>query len=103
MLTETDRLGNTVSRTDGAKNELLTEWRYGSYIYSSAAQLSTRYAYDSEGHLRYRVGADGGVTEYRYTAAGALEYAIEYPEHVIAGISLPFPNSAVTEAQQYVR
>ncbi len=98
ILTVVDRLGTPVHRTYSAKNELLTEWTYGSYYYSGNGQLSTRYAYDSEGHLRFKVAADAGVTEYRYKPTGELEYIIEYPEHFynLAGYNLDTP---VTEAQ----
>ncbi|WP_294124255.1 hypothetical protein, partial [Sphingomonas sp.] len=96
--TITDRLGNVVTRTYGAKNELLTETSTSSDAGSGAATHTVRYAYDAENHLRYRVSAEGLVTEYRYTTAGQLSYAIEYPEHFY-DVSALGSGTALTEAQ----
>jgi YD repeat-containing protein len=81
VLLQSDRLGNVVSRSYDSKNQLLAETSNGSNASSADAQHTTRYVYDGESHLRYAVGAAGNVIEYRYTAAGELEYTIEYPEH----------------------
>ena len=62
---ERDSAGNTVARTYGAKNELLTETHYlvpdpdGAGSSQPATPLTTRYAYDGENHLRYVVSAEG--------------------------------------------
>jgi YD repeat-containing protein len=97
-ISEVDSLGNTITRTYGSKNELLTETRTGSDAASTTASHTTRYAYDSENHLRYLVSAEGYITEFRYTAAGQLEYTIEYPEHFydVSGLAA---STAVTELQ----
>ena len=80
-VTTTDRLGNIVTRTyDSNTNMLLTETRSGSDTASADAPRTTRYAYDSENHLRYAVGADGAVTEYRYDSAGNQVSKLEYAE-----------------------
>jgi YD repeat-containing protein len=89
MLTANDRLGWTVNRTYGSKNELLTETRTGSDQSGAAVSHTSRYAYDSLNRLRYAVSADGMVTEYRYTAAGELQYTITYPEHGYPVGSIP--------------
>ena len=48
MLTEsTDRLGNTVWRSYGAENELLTEARKGSNAEASDALQVTRFVYNT--------------------------------------------------------
>ncbi|HYD39126.1 MAG TPA: LysM peptidoglycan-binding domain-containing protein [Allosphingosinicella sp.] len=80
VLTETDRLGNVVTRTYGSKNQLLTETRSGSDAGSADATQTTRYVYDGENHLRFVVGAEGLVTEYRYDANGLEIAKLEYPE-----------------------
>lgn len=44
--------------------------------------LTTRYAYDSENHLRFAVSAAGEVTEYDYNAAGQQTSSIIYRGNV---------------------
>jgi YD repeat-containing protein len=80
ILTETDRLGNVITRTYGSKNELLTETRSGSDAASADSVRTTRYVYDGENHLRYVVGPEGSVTEYRYDRYGLEIAKLEYPE-----------------------
>jgi YD repeat-containing protein len=70
-ITEVNRSGDTITRTYSAKNELLTETRYatpdpdGSWGSGQpGSPMTTRYAYDDHGHLRYMVSAEGEVTEY---------------------------------------
>ena len=84
LLTATDRAGNVVTRTYGSRNELLTETHTASDAGGAAVSVTTRYAYDAENHLRYVVSGEGYVTEYRYTAAGEVQYTVEYPEHSYA-------------------
>ncbi|HEX8222848.1 MAG TPA: LysM peptidoglycan-binding domain-containing protein [Allosphingosinicella sp.] len=98
VLTETDSFGNSVTRTYGAKNELLRETRWGSHAGAADALLTTRYAYDSENHLRYIVTPKGFVTEFRYTAAGEVEYTIEYPENAYPSANYA-PEVLLSEAQ----
>ncbi len=81
MLTSKDANDNLVTRTYGAKNELLTETRTGSDASGGSVSHTTRYVYDSENHLRYRISPEGRVTEYRYFSPGALQSIFEYPEH----------------------
>ena len=63
---ERDSAGNTITRTYSAKNELLTETRYlvadpdGAGAGQPATPVTTRYAYDGRGHLRY-VGQRRGL------------------------------------------
>ncbi|HEV2818693.1 MAG TPA: hypothetical protein VGW40_15895, partial [Allosphingosinicella sp.] len=69
LLTQNDRAGNYVVRTYDSKNRMLTERRYVT-PYTSTGEtgtpMTTRYAYDSLGHLRYVVTPEGFVTEHRY-------------------------------------
>jgi YD repeat-containing protein len=69
LLTQNDRAGNYVVRTYDSKNHMLTERRYVA-PYTSTGEtgtpMTTRYAYDSLGHLRYVVTPEGFVTEYKY-------------------------------------
>ena len=95
MLTSTDRLGWTVSRTYGSRNELLTETRTGSDQSGAAVSHTSRYAYDSLNRLRYAVSAEGLVSEYRYSAAGEVQYTITYPEHNYAVGSNPLTELAM--------
>lgn len=77
----TDPNLNTVERWYDAKNRMTRQESFGVSAASANIAQNSRYAYDSEGHLRYMVDAEGLVTEYRYTATGLLQYAIRYPEH----------------------
>ncbi|MET0183648.1 MAG: hypothetical protein ABW199_12265, partial [Caulobacterales bacterium] len=76
----TDANSNVTTRSYDSKNSLTLETRTGSYAGGASVSLYSRYVYDSENHLRYVVSPEGQVTEYRYTSAGALEYAITYPD-----------------------
>ncbi|WEK02284.1 MAG: LysM peptidoglycan-binding domain-containing protein [Candidatus Sphingomonas phytovorans] len=78
VLTSSDRLGNVVTRTYGSKNEVLTETRTGSDATSAGAAHTTRYVYDTNGLLRYRISAEGSVTEYRYNGYGQQTSSLEY-------------------------
>jgi YD repeat-containing protein len=88
---ERDAAGNTVTRTFGSKNELLTETRYlvpdpdGAGAGQPGTPIVTRYAYDAENHLRFVVNPDGEVTEYEYNAAGQLISTVEYPANAYGG------------------
>jgi YD repeat-containing protein len=65
---EQDTSGNRLERTFGADNQPLTETRYAGA--GATNPLTTRYAYDAEGHLRFVVSPEGRVTEYVYSAPG---------------------------------
>jgi YD repeat-containing protein len=84
MVLSRDAAGNTVSRTYGTKNELLTSSEYvvpdpdAAGPAAAATPLTARYAYDSENHLRFRVSGDGRVAEFRYNAAGSLIATLRY-------------------------
>lgn len=75
--TQTDALGNTLTRTFDERNQVLTET-----IFAQADRpLTTRYVYDDAGRnrLRFMVSAEGRVTEYRYLEPlGLRESAIVY-------------------------
>lgn len=66
VVRSTDPLGNVVTRTYGAKNELLTETRVGADAGSSAASHTVRYIYDSFDRLIYQISAEGRVTRNIY-------------------------------------
>ena len=80
QLTSTDPNVNAVTRTYGLKNELLTETMTGSDATGAAVAHTTRYAYDSENHLRYVVSAEGLVTEFYYDEFGQNYWTVEYPQ-----------------------
>lgn len=69
-----------ITRTYGARNEVLTERQTGSSTSLFFDTLVTRYVYDLRLHLRYKIDDEGGVTEYRYDAQGRLTDTIDYPE-----------------------
>ena len=77
-LSEQDTAGNSVIRTFNSKNQVLTERSYVSAFTTtgeSGTPMTTRYAYDTLGHLRYIVSPEGFVTEYQYeTNAANLGY-----------------------------
>ncbi|MDQ4086534.1 MAG: LysM peptidoglycan-binding domain-containing protein, partial [Pseudomonadota bacterium] len=85
----TDRLGNITVRTYTASNQIATETRKPP-AGETGSQLTTRYIYDAENHLRFVLHPEGRagttdkarVTEYRYTDSGNLQNVIRYPEHV---------------------
>jgi YD repeat-containing protein len=89
QLTSTDPNANVVTRTYGTKNELLTQTVTGSDAAGAATAHTTRYAYDSENHLRYTVSAEGYVTEYYYNAEGQNYWTVEYPQaaYSLAGLA----------------
>ncbi|WP_379549954.1 hypothetical protein [Qipengyuania sp. DGS5-3] len=57
-------------------------------------ELTTRYAYDGEGHLRYSVSADGRVSEYGYSSLGWLVSQKDYINDKFTG-----SQAVITEAQ----
>ncbi|KGB98446.1 LysM peptidoglycan-binding domain-containing protein [Burkholderia cepacia] len=70
-----DEHGTEIWYTYGANNEVLTEqvWPSG-----GAARRTTRYVYDTNGHLRFVMSPEGRVTEFRYNAAGQRVSEIAY-------------------------
>ena len=84
LILSRDAAGNTVTRTYGSKNELLTSTEYlipdpdGAGPAAAGTPVATRYAYDSENHLRFEVSAEGRVCEYQYNLAGALISTLHY-------------------------
>jgi YD repeat-containing protein len=101
---ERDAAGNTITRVFGANNALLAETSYvvpdpdGAGAGQPATPLTTRYAYDSLGHLRFVISTEGRVTEYRYNSFGQRIASIEYTGSVydLTGLT---PTSTLTEAQ----
>jgi YD repeat-containing protein len=99
-----DSLGNTVSRTYSATNQLLTETVYttpdpdGSGSGQPSGALTTRYAYDAEDHLRFVVSSDGRVAENQYTSTGLLSASLQYGDALydLTGLAV---TAAITEAQ----
>ncbi len=85
-----DAAGNTVrytydpSTNTAHSNRLLTETVYlvadpdGAGSGQPTQPLTTRYVYDGEGHLRFVISAQGGVTEHRYYTNGNLQTTIRY-------------------------
>jgi YD repeat-containing protein len=99
-LTETDGNGNTIIRTYGARNELLTETRTGSNTSSAAAQHTTRYVYDDRNRLRFVLTAEGRVSRYWYDGYGQMVSTTEYRDHFydVSGLSA---STAPSESQMH--
>jgi YD repeat-containing protein len=103
MTLSRDAAGNTVTRTYGSKNELLTSTEYlvadpdGGGSAAATAPVTTRYAYDVENHLRFKVSGDGRVTEFSYNTDGTLASTLRYTANFYDTTSLG-PNSSIAEA-----
>ncbi|HEY8084830.1 MAG TPA: hypothetical protein VIE69_04390, partial [Methylophilaceae bacterium] len=84
QISQQDSAGNTITRTYDSANRLLTETTYatpdpdGSGLGVASNPLTTRYAYDSESHLRFIISPEGRVTEYRYNTQGQRIADIQY-------------------------
>ena len=100
---ERDAAGNTITRLYDSNNELLAETSYlvpdpdGAGAGQPGSPLTTRYAYDANGHLRFAVSAEGRVSEYRYNAFGQRIAAIQYAGALFDLTGLT-PTSTLTEA-----
>ena len=74
-----DVLGDTARYTYGSQNQRLTETRFAvASTTAPSSPFTTRYAYDSENHLRFTISPEGRVTEYLYDALGQLISTIDY-------------------------
>ncbi len=56
-------------------------------VFAASLPAATRYVYDSENHLRFVIGAEGDVTEYRYNAVGQQVTRLDYTEHAADVVS----------------
>jgi len=88
-----DSAGNVVTRTFDSQNRLIAENAYvvpmspnGSSAYGD---LTTRYVYDSAGHLRFQLSPAGNVTEYRYNGFGERVSTLQYAGniHSLSGLT----------------
>jgi YD repeat-containing protein len=101
---ERDLAGVTVTRLYGAKNELLAETRYltldpdGAGTGQPATPLTTRFVYDVENHLRFRLDSDGLVTAYGYNGVGQQTVVISLSANQL-DISTWTPSVMPTETQ----
>ncbi|GAA4035711.1 DNA/RNA non-specific endonuclease [Parerythrobacter jejuensis] len=81
-ITKFDRpIGTDVSKWYDSKNNVIKELSYSANEASSNTGSYIRYAYDGEGHLRYKVTAEGHVTEYRYDSYGRLTWEGDYTKY----------------------
>jgi len=99
-----DALGDTVTRTYSSTNKVLTETHYltpdpdGAGSAQPANPVTTRYAYDSEDHLRFSVSSDGRVIEYRYNSLGQQTAELRYTDAEYSLSSLA-PTDTLSESQ----
>ena len=83
---ERDALGNTITRSYDAKNQLTSETHFksvdpdgsGAQLPDPQSALTTRYIYDDAARLRFVVSAEGRVSERRYGANGLIEREVSY-------------------------
>ena len=73
----TNAEGGTVVNTYSASNKVLTE-SVALLTLNGITQLTTRYVYDSEDHLRFVISPQGNVSEYRYDTFGQRISTISY-------------------------
>ena len=84
LLTSRDSAGNSTARTYNSNNQLLTETRYvvpdpdGAGSGQPTVPLTTRYAYDTENHLRFVISPQGRVTEHVYNGPGQRTATLKY-------------------------
>ncbi|ALN92397.1 LysM peptidoglycan-binding domain-containing protein [Lysobacter gummosus] len=76
LIKQEDAIGTIVERTFGSDNQLLSETVSG----PNTVTATTRYVYDAEQHLRFKISAEGRVTEYRYNAEGQMTATIGYAD-----------------------
>ncbi|MFK3647531.1 LysM peptidoglycan-binding domain-containing protein [Lysobacter enzymogenes] len=81
LIKQEDAVGTVVERTFGSDNQLLSETVSG----PNTATATTRYVYDAEQHLRFKVSAEGRVTQWRYNAEGQAIALQEYADARYAG------------------
>ncbi|MEZ0604618.1 hypothetical protein ACAX43_21030 [Paraburkholderia sp. IW21] len=84
LVWQKDGNGNTIERTFGADNQLLTE----TAAIGQSDSASTRYAYDARNHVRFTVSAEGRVTEYRYNALGQRVSVLTYASGLYTGANV---------------
>lgn len=97
--------GYQVTRhTYGNKNELLSSTTFTGFDPDGhggtepTGAMTTRYVYDSENHLRFKVSPEGRVTEYRYDAPGQLTSEIQYLGNILSSTSTPL---SLAEAESW--
>jgi YD repeat-containing protein len=77
--TKTDPLGNVVTRTYDAANNLTSETSTGYDRNSNAGTHTTRNVYDSSNRLIWTISAEGYVIKYGYDSYGQLAKTTKYP------------------------
>ncbi|WP_428566577.1 hypothetical protein [Ramlibacter sp.] len=84
MTLSRDAAGNTVTQTWGTMNQLLTRTTWavpdpdGAGSQAASVPLTSRYAYNAAGKLRWALSPEGRITEYQYAATGECSAVIEY-------------------------
>ena len=92
LLSSRDSLGNTVTRTYNANNQLVTETSYlvrdpdGAGAGAPSSPLVKRFIYDSKNHLRFAISADGRVVENVYdSTTGVRLNSFTYAANTYSG------------------
>lgn len=106
QILQRDEAGNTVTRTFDSGNRLLTETAYltpdpdgadPTHTGTAGAPgtpLTTRYAYDTSGRLRFVISPEGRVTEHQYNTAGQRLRSMEYLAGVYSAVTATEPELA---------
>jgi len=104
LANQQDAMGNRVEYTYNNANQLLNTIVYltpdtdGDGPDMASQPVVSRNVYDSEGHLRFSVSADGRVSEKQYNIAGELITAMTYTGNVY-DVSALLITDTLTEAQ----
>jgi YD repeat-containing protein len=107
QILQRDSLGNTIARTFGSGNQLLTETHYttpdpnGLDTAGTGAptnSLTTYYVYDSQLRLRFTISAQGRVNEYRYSSNAELTATVDYAAALYGVSSLSITSPATLSA-----
>ena len=109
LVLQRDAAGNTVARSYGTRNQLLTETVYampdpdGAGSARASQPQTSHFIYDSRLNLRFLLSAEGRVTEYRYNATGQrtaeLHHAAAFQNSAAWAVAYPQPlpsNSGVS-------
>nr|WP_314623084.1 LysM peptidoglycan-binding domain-containing protein [uncultured Noviherbaspirillum sp.] len=99
LVLQRDAAGNTIARSYGARNQLLTETVFampdpdGAGSGRASQPQTSHSVYDSRLNLRFVVSAEGRVTEYRYNATGQRTAELHHAAalHDSAGWTVAYP------------
>jgi len=104
LAVQRDQAGNTIRRSYGEANLLMSETTYlvpdpdGAGAGQPGKPLTVRYVYDKQSRLRFALSAEGRVSEYRYDGFGQRVTAIQYQARCYDVSTLPV-DAVLSESQ----